>query len=115
MQQTDYSLVVLTDKQKQIFKKFKKKDSVILTIKEFNTMNGTSLLEQAIDGKSTWFDTNVEQGVCKLSKHGIKYQAYLKEKKREYWKTLLISKWSDIIVSFITALITALATLLLSQ
>ena len=115
MQQIDYSLIVLTDEQKRIFKKFKKKDDVTLTIDDFNSMKGTSLLEQAIDGKSTWFDVDVEKGVCKLSKHGIKYRAYLKEKKKEYWKILLISKWSDIIVSFITALITALATLLLSQ
>lgn len=103
MQQTDYSMIVLTKEQKKVFRKFKKSNSAILTIDEFKVMNGTALLEQAIDGKSTWFDVNVTKGVCKLSKHGIKYRAYLKEQKKLFW---LKNTWIPILVSFSTTLTT---------
>lgn len=103
MQQTDYSLIVLTKKQKLIFKKFSKKDTALLTINEFNTMKGTSLLEQSIDGKSTWFDIDVTRGICRLSKHGLKYRAYLKEQRKLFW---LKNAWLPVLVSFLTTLIT---------
>lgn len=97
---TDYSLIVLTDEEAAVFKKFNKTDSVFLTAEEFSLLNRKGLLLSVIDGKSTWFDGAFD-GMCSLSQKGKEFRAYRKEHNKELW---LVNAKIPIIVSIITNL-----------
>lgn len=97
---TDYSLIVLTDEETAVFKKFNKTDSVFLTAEEFSLLNRKGLLLSVIDGKSTWFDGAFD-GMCSLSQKGKEFRAYRKEHNKELW---LVNAKIPIIVSIITNL-----------
>lgn len=97
---TDYSLIVLTDEESTVFKKFQKTDTAFLTAEEFALLNRKGLLLSAIDGKSTWFEGAFD-GMCSLSQKGKEFRAYRKEHNKELW---LVNAKIPIIVSIITNL-----------
>lgn len=98
---TDYSLIVLTDEESAVFKKFQKTDTAFLTAEEFALLNRKGLLLSAIDGKSTWFEGAFD-GMCSLSQKGKEFRAYRKEHNKELW---LVNAKIPILVSFTTTVL----------
>lgn len=93
-EQFDCSKVVLTKGQQNIFKKFNKNDSVILTISEYEIMYPTGLLLKSIGGKDPSYFITIKSGLCKLSYRGLLYRAYLhkiKTKNRAEWIRYIIT------------------------
>lgn len=97
---TDYSLIVLTDEESAVFKKFKKVDSVFLTSAEHRLLERKGLVIAAVDGKSTWFE-DPSDGISTLSQKGKELRSYQKQHNKEIW---LVNAKIPIIVSFITTL-----------
>ena len=95
---TDYSLIVLTDEESAVFKKFKKTNTAFLTKEEFRLLERKGLLISAIDGKSSWFD-GISDGMCTLSQKGKELRSYQKQHNKELW---LVNAKIPILVSFIT-------------
>jgi len=97
---TDYSLIVLTEEESAIFKKFNKADTAFLTKEEFFLLDRKGLIKSSVNGKSTWFE-NPENGLCSISQKGKEFRAYRKEHNKELW---LVNAKIPIIVSIITNL-----------
>ncbi len=112
MRQFNFDLLILTEKQKEIFKKFMNNNSAFLTYEEYNLMADTSLLKQAISNKSTWFDQDFSKGgLCTLSHQGEKYRTYLKNKKsinRSDFMKYFISLFISIIIGICTLIVNIL-------
>ena len=87
MQQIDYSKIVLTDHERQIFDRFNSQDTATLTKQEFQVLRKQGLIKNSINGKTSWFDHLPEKGVCILSDKGMLYRQYLQNQAKNNAQT----------------------------
>lgn len=111
MAQIDYSLIMLSDRERKIFEKFKVSDTATLTREEFRLLREKGLVAGTMSGASDWFDSLPNKGVCKLSDRGRDLRSYQMLVRRKestesvrYWITTVIAILALIlaVVSLIT-------------
>lgn len=82
MQNVDFSKIVLTAEEQEIFTLFKNSDKAFLTVAQYKILSRTGFIKHCINGKSDWFD-DLSDGICELSDSGKRYKEYLNQKARQ--------------------------------
>ena len=95
---TDYSAFVLSDYAQSLFDRFKESEnaSAILTREAFQVLRDKGLVTNAINGKTDWFDTLPESGVCTLSRAGKALRTYQKKQVREQLQRSKVERRKEI-------------------
>ena len=106
----DITKIILTPEQQKAFDKFTS-DTAELTKAEFEALLRQGIIKNSFGGKSGWFDSLAETGICELNDAGKSLRAYqaaqtrdIKKNDRRYWITTGIA---------VAALITAIVSIVL--
>ncbi len=108
----DYTKLILTSQEQELFDRFKESDTATLTPEEYHILRKRNLILSEMSGNSPFFSDDLQSGVCKLSQIGKEFRAYQK-KLDEAEHIARIRHWVPVAISAV-ALIIAIASLIVS-